>query len=213
MRVLDLFCGGGGAARGYADAGFEVVGVDIEPQSRYPYEFHRADWREFLSNVAPGDYDLIHASPPCQGYSRSTTYGAHVPRLILPVRLALRPLGPYVIENVWDARYTLQNWTLLCGTMFSLPITRHRLFESSFTIDPPPHLPCDGVQTRYARARGWEPHDMVIAGHGSTKGAKEKWKEIMQIDWDVRIEDLSEMVPPAYTRHIGLMYVLSHTGE
>ena len=145
-RLLDLFCGAGGAAMGYHRAGFEVVGVDIKPQPHYPFEFHQADAMTYPLE----GFDAIHASPPCQGYSPHVssessawagTRGKDEPRLIGAVRERL--VGhAYVIENVVGARRELRGPLLLCGTMFGLPIARHRLFEMNWRIgafDAPHH--------------------------------------------------------------------------
>src|SRR5690349_21349641 len=121
-RLLDLFCGAGGAAKGYADAGFEVVGVDHVDQPNYPYEFHKGDallmgaW--LLHN---GDFDAVHASPPCQAYTtlRTLQGGKEYPDLIAPTRDLLQKSGlPYVIENVVGA--PLVNPVQLCGSSFGL---------------------------------------------------------------------------------------------
>src|SRR5690606_26563980 len=120
MRILDLFCGQGGAAVGYHMAGFEVIGVDIDPQPRYPFEFHQGDALEYLAKHG-GEFDAIHASPPCQAYSRATTSGTrgNHPRMIAPLRSALGILGkPYVSENVEGA--PLISPVRLCGSMFDL---------------------------------------------------------------------------------------------
>jgi DNA (cytosine-5)-methyltransferase 1 len=136
-RILDLFCGAGGASAGYARAGFDVVGVDLNPQPRYPFEFHQADALTF-----PLDgFDAIHASPPCQAYStmrRGLWKDREHPDLIAPIRDRLIGADvPYVIENVEGARRLLVNPVLLCGTMFGLgtkegnQLRRHRYFECS----------------------------------------------------------------------------------
>src|SRR3972149_6341276 len=124
--LLDLFCGAGGAARGYQRAGFYVVGVDIKPQPHYcGDEFYRAD---ALTYPLDG-FDAIHASPPCQRYSWCALqkYRINHPDLIGAVRYELVKSGkPYIIENVAGARKLLLNPIKLCGTMFDLPIWRHR---------------------------------------------------------------------------------------
>ena len=107
--LLDLFCGAGGAAMGYHRAGFEVVGVDIDPQPHYPFEFIQADWQEPLW-ILPGVWEregrpyAIHASPPCQAYSGMTKKwgrSADHPDLMEPVREHLAEIGvPFVLENV-----------------------------------------------------------------------------------------------------------------
>jgi len=134
-RLLDLFCGAGGAAKGYHDAGFNVVGVDINPQPHYPYEFIQADAMTF-----PLDgFDVIHASPPCQRYSVvNRGIGNHMshPDLLPGTRDRLVDSGvPWVIENVVGAPMFFP--TMLCGSMFGLGtstglwLRRHRLFECS----------------------------------------------------------------------------------
>lgn len=133
-RLLDLFCGAGGSAVGYARAGFEVVGVDLKSQPRYPFEFHQADAMTY-----PLDgFDAIHASPPCQAYSVAQKLQGNLhPDLIGPTRFRLTESGkPYVIENVVGA--PLLKPTLLQGTMFGLRTERKRLFETSFLLPMPP---------------------------------------------------------------------------
>lgn len=154
--LLDLFCGAGGAARGYQKAGFLVVGVDIEPQPNYVGdEFNQADALEFLTD-AGGDFDAIHASPPCQGYSvmRFLPWlkGREYPLLLKPIISALgRYNVPWVVENVVGARKNhkgllrsgLEDHGLeagwLCGGMFGLPFYRHRLFASNVLWLAPHH--------------------------------------------------------------------------
>ncbi|MFT3871084.1 MAG: hypothetical protein QM714_00325 [Nocardioides sp.] len=158
-RLLDLFCGEGGAGMGYHRAGFDVTGVDNDDKrlAHYPFEHHRADALEYL--LARGrEYDAIHASPTCTGYTRGT---AAIPnryerydRLIAATREALREIGrPYVIENVEGARPELISPVLLCGRMFGLSATdtdgtslvmdRHRLFESNILLLAPEHVKHD----------------------------------------------------------------------
>src|SRR5579859_1295924 len=147
MRILDLFCGAGGAAKGYRDAGFEVVGVDINRQPNYPYEFHQADALVLLDRLLDGgyipgsgwfleDFDAIHASPVCKrwtAYNRRPGHVGEYPDLINPTRERLRESGvPRVIENVpWAP---LQSPVILCGSAFRLDVQRHRGFESSIPL-------------------------------------------------------------------------------
>ena len=156
VRLLDLFCGAGGAAMGYHRASFdEIVGVDIAPQPRYPFEFVQADALEFLADHGY-EFDAIHASPPCQGYSIMHNLpwlrGREYPLLILPTIEMLEALGkPYVVENVMGARHgsaTLKKRGLeahglkagwLCGGMFGLPFYRHRLFATNWMWLAPGH--------------------------------------------------------------------------
>ena len=155
MKLLDLFCGAGGAGMGYHRAGFEIVGVDIAPQPRYPFEFVQADALEFLADHGH-EFDAIHASPPCQGYSIMHNLpwlrGRDYPLLILPAIEMLEALGkPYVVENVMGARHGSKmlkkrgleahglraGW--LCGAMFNLPFYRHRLFATNWMWLAPSH--------------------------------------------------------------------------
>lgn len=149
FRLLDLYCGAGGAGQGYEDAGFEVTGVDIKPQKNNPHEFFCADALEFLENHGH-EYDAIHASPPCQKHSVMTK-GRWQDRiddhtnLIPATRWLLVHLGkPYVIENVEGARKHLIDPVMLCGSMFKLEtkwgsqLRRHRLFECSFPVHDVP---------------------------------------------------------------------------
>ena len=134
--MLDLFCGAGGAGMGYSRAGFDVVGVDINPQPHYPFEFHQADALEYLADHWR-EFDVIHASPPCQAYSMASTQwrksGKQYPDLIKPTRTALQKTGKsYVIENVVGA--PLINPTILNGSFFGMRVRRTRLFETSFPI-------------------------------------------------------------------------------
>jgi SAM-dependent methyltransferase len=160
-RLLDLFCGAGGAAKGYQRAGFYVVGVDIKPQPHYcGDEFHQGD---ALTYPLEG-FDAYHASPPCQGYSimlnlpwlRDKKY----PMLIQPVRELLLAVGkPYIIENVGGARYRTSRQdglkaAFLCGQMFGLPIFRHRYFETNWFWMQPGHPKHEG-SVRDARTLGF----------------------------------------------------------
>jgi DNA (cytosine-5)-methyltransferase 1 len=141
-RALDLFCCAGGAGMGLHKAGFDVVGVDIKPQSRYPFEFHQAD---ALTYPLDG-FDFVWASPPCQGYTAMRhAPGAKgtAPQLIDRVRTRLKASGkPWCIENVEEAAWAMRDPVTLCGSMFRLGaqgcrLQRHRLFECSFKFNPP----------------------------------------------------------------------------
>ena len=210
-RLLDLFCGAGGAAMGYHRAGFEVVGVDIKPQPRYPFEFHQADALEFPLE----GYDAYHASPPCQAYSRATNKqrvyeGFIYPDLISDTRNRLKGTGKhYVIENVVGS--PLETCIILRGDMFSLGVIRPRLFETSFLLFQPQ------VKRRKNMLCGRD-YFRVMSGSGcwckgdEAKGNFEDWKKAMGMEWSDEY-GLTQAIPPAYTEYIGkyLMKYLDST--
>jgi DNA (cytosine-5)-methyltransferase 1 len=217
--LLDLFCCAGGAAMGYYRAGFDVVGVDIAPQPRYPFTFIQADCMT-LDPAFIASFDAVHASPPCQGYSamRHAPGAKGAPRLIAEVRKMLVENGrPWVIENVEEARSEMREPFLLCGSMFGLTaegceLRRHRLFESNVEIIAPPcsHTdgPVVGVYGGHARVRS--------AKHGG-RGTRDVWPnghkavaaEAMGMDW-ATLAEMSEAIPPIYTQFIG-EYLRKHT--
>lgn len=199
---LDLFCCEGGAGMGYALAGYVVTGVDIALQTRYPFTFVLCDALEYLE--AHGHkYDLIHASPPCQGYSNLTpeAHKGKYPKLIPALRAILRRLGkPYVIENVAGARHELENPVMLCGSMFGLRTQRHRYFETNIEVTAP--RPCDHSElpllvTTASKASRAKRHALGIPPK-SVKNAPQAYG----IGW-MSSDGLKEAIPPAYTRHIG----------
>jgi DNA (cytosine-5)-methyltransferase 1 len=205
MRLLDLFAGAGGAAMGYYRAGFtEIVGVDHLPQPRYPFEFEQGDALEFLHSVNYVDFDMIHASPPCQGYSRMRylpwLQGREWPLLIPELRRRLKQTGiSYVIENVVGA--PLLDPVCLCGTMFGLPIYRHRLFECSEWIMHFPHTPHREVigPGRFLNDRRKRSlNGFVSAIRGDAQAAK----QALQVPWMNR-DEACQAIPPAYTEWIG----------
>jgi DNA (cytosine-5)-methyltransferase 1 len=212
-RLLDLFCGAGGAAMGYHRAGFDVVGVDIVPQPNYPFEFVEADAIEYLSETMAVGFDAIHASPPCQAYTQLGK-GDH-PRLIEPTRAALTTVGlPWIIENVVGA--PLLNPVLLCGSAFGLGVRRHRLFESSELLFG---HPCkarhpDPICAYYGK-KGW-----LVWTAGGAKVQREGRRQILRgsvaqapadmgIDWMQTWDEVREAIPPAYTEWIGRQLIAS----
>jgi DNA (cytosine-5)-methyltransferase 1 len=201
MRLLDLFCGAGGSAMGYHRAGFEVVGVDIAPQPRYPFEFHQADALEYLAEHGH-EFDVIHASPPCQPYSvLKGLVSKEYKKLIGDVRGLMSVVGkPYVIENVEGAKSEMINPLTLCGTMFGLKTRRHRLFEMSSPIYFAPAVCRHYLKTQ---RQGMVPHPhkhfISVAGHFSDQDFA---RRAMGIDWMSRAE-LAQAIPPAYTEFIG----------
>lgn len=211
-RLLDLFCGAGGAAMGYYRAGFDVVGVDIKPQPRYPFEFVQGDALEYCA-AHGAEFDAIHASPPCQAYSASRTIRGYTnhPDLVAPTRAALVATGkPYVIENVKGAPL-VEPLVVLYGTMFGLRTMRQRLFEyrgfdMPFTLAP--SKPAKSAKMgRIAKPDQW----ITIAGKGGARGTKQQWMDAIGIDW-MCVEELAQAIPPAYTEYIGrqLLQALNH---
>lgn len=213
MILLDAFCGAGGAGAGYKRAGFEVIGVDLKPQPRYPFEFHQADALEVLLELAEEgevfghSIAAVHASPPCQAYSalRVTRPDLEHPELVEPTRRLLQASGlPYVIENVPGA--PLAAAVVLCGSMFGLgsgkrQLRRHRLFECSFPVMSPP---CHHVGQAIGVYGGGDSAFSRAASkrRGGYQGSKAEKAEAMGIDWMTR-EELNQAIPPAYTEHLG----------
>jgi DNA (cytosine-5)-methyltransferase 1 len=207
-KLLDLFCCQGAASKGYADAGFRVIGVDIAPQPRYPYSFWQRDALEFV-RIHGRHFDAIHASPPCQAYSNAQKIQDNEhPDLIGPVREALLELGkPYVIENVPSA--PLLDPVELCGAMFpGLHTYRHRLFESNFELDVPEHP--EHVHKTVKMGRPLKEGDWYHAvGNFSNVPYV---RENMGVPWMSR-DGIRECIPPAYTEYIGRQLMAHLTGE
>ena len=200
---------------GYHRAGFDVTGVDIAPQPRFPFAFVQADALDYVRDHGC-EFDAIHASPPCQGYSRLRHLpwlaGKDWPLLIEPVRLLLNATGrPWVIENVADAPI---DGVVLCGMMFGLPTYRHRRFECSSLLLQPPHpqhrqivghgrLPNDrgrGTLNAGSRHGSWGNGGLVTVAGGQF--AKADGARALDIDWMLKRE-LAQAIPPAYTEFIG----------
>ena len=201
-RILDLFCGAGGAAVGYHRAGFDVVGVDIEAQPHYPFEFHQLDALEFLSiNDAyqmSQNFDAIHASPPCQAYSTATRERDRHPDLVDPTRRLLQATGlPWVMENVPTAPLT---WGItLCGGMFGMQIRRHRFFECSFMVLQLPH-DCPSEPWEVTGHAGG--HNRQSQSHRKYRDT-EHAKELMGMPWCATSREVTEAIPPKYAEFIG----------
>jgi len=212
-RLLDLFCGAGGAAVGYHRAGFDVVGVDIAPQPRYPFEFHQGD----AMTWPLAGYDAIHASPPCQLWSEATRTGdgrVHHD-LLTPIRARLLTADiPYVIENVPKAPLIAP--IVLCGSMFDLDVRRHRCFEANWGLRDH-HWPCrhriwarrfrpnNSVRRRHGGRLAFVV-DVTGGGSGGYGGRVADWRAAMGIDWMTR-DELTQAIPPAYTEYIGAQLI------
>lgn len=210
-RLLDAFCCQGGAGKGYHDAGFDVVGVDIEPQPRYPFAFVQGDALEFIAEHGH-EFDAIHASPPCQRHSRMSAcrpgLAATYPDLIAPTRELLNKVGrPWVIENVPGA--PLRRDLELCGCQFGLRsprglgVRRTRWFETSpilFALLPAhdhrePALPVTG------HSPGKEWRAAYRHKFGEAPGIDER-RTAMGVPWMSR-DGATECIPPAFTRFVG----------
>jgi DNA (cytosine-5)-methyltransferase 1 len=196
-RLLDIYCGAGGAGFGYHLAGFDVVGVDVKPQPHYPFELIQGD-AIIEAKKRRADFDAFHASPPCQAFTRARKLQDNChPDLIGVTREFLQSTGsPWCIENVPGA--PLINPTLLCGLMFGLNLYRHRLFETSFLcpliLHPPHHAPLAkmGRPVRQGEI-------IQVVGHFSNV---EKGRREMQCPWMSQGE-LAQAIPPQYTKWIG----------
>ena len=223
MRLLDLFSCAGGAGMGYARAGFEVVGVDIEAQPRYPFEFVQTDALEYLTEHAH-EFDAVHASPPCQAYSVTKhSHSIEHPDLLEPTRLALEATGlPYIIENVPGA--PLLDPVLLCGSMFGLKapdddgkllaLRRHRLFESNVWLMGAGGCAHDAtpVGGSYGGGRHRRPADRDRSRRGGYTPAVHVRAALLGIDWPMNQHELAQAIPPAYTEFLGdqLMATISN---
>ena len=214
-KLLDLFCCAGGCAKGYYDAGFEVVGVDIVDRPNYPYEFIKADALEILKNEEfISQFDAIHASPPCQCYSKLKYLSGNVAKweenhvdLVAPTRELLIKTGkPYIIENVEGA--PLINPIKLCGSQFENMYTqRPRLFESNIPLKKP-DAPVVRHKTLKLGEGFAEDGYITVAGTRNPKGMNDIQTKLYYgfalggIDW-MSLEELTQAIPPCYTRWIG----------
>ena len=223
-RLLDLYCGAGGAGVGFDRAGFDVVGVDIAPQPDYPFAFHQLDAlfvlhcllhnggstfthpdgrAEFLTL---SDFAAVHASPPCQAscmLTKGTNKGREYLNLIPQTREALAALNlPTVIENVQGA--DIRRDLTLCGEMFGLGVIRHRYFElSGFLAPQPKHRKHRGRVAGYRHGQWYEGPYFAVYGEGGGKGTVPEWQAAMGIDWTDDRKRIAEAIPPAYTEYIG----------
>jgi DNA (cytosine-5)-methyltransferase 1 len=228
-KLLSLCCGVGGDSMGYSWAGFDVTGVDLNPQPDYPFRFHHADAIEFLIDHGR-EYDMVHAGFPCQGYSWATPRrrrGYYPINLIEQCREVCESYGlPLVMENVREARNKLhlmqqptcdcydpmecehemeytRGWRqplVLCGTMFGLRLLKHRLFDiGGMAVPRPAHHPHSG-----SVAAG---DYVTVAGHGADNARGNytvaSWRAAMGIPWARTRHSLAEAIPPAYTHYIG----------
>lgn len=200
-RLLDLFCCQGGAAKGYADAGFDVTGVDTAPQPRYPYRFVQADAIAYVLEHG-AEFNVIHASPPCQHDSDcQRLQGNTHPDLIAPTRTALQATGrPWVLENVRGALPKMEQPVMLCGPMFGVQTYRHRYFETGggFTL-PQPHHPGHTVpQAKMGRPIPPGHYGQFVGNFSGVQHAR----TVLGVPWMNR-DGIRECIPPAYSHWIG----------
>ena len=204
-KLLDLYCGAGGAGMGYIQAGFDVTGIDINPQPDYPGTFIQGDALAYLA--AHGhEYDAVHGSPPCQAsctLTKGTNKGNEYLNLIPATRALFALLDvPTVIENVQGS--DLRRDYTLCGEMFGLGVIRHRYFEvSRFTPMPPEHKKHRGRVAGYRHGEWFDGPYFAVYGDGGGKGTVAQWQQAMGIDWTGNRKSIAEAIPPAYTRYIG----------
>lgn len=213
LTVLDAFCNIGGTGMGLHLAGFDVVGVDLLPQPRYPFRFVQCDAVEFIREHGH-TFDLISAGPPCQHDCTLTAgtnkgRGVQYPNLLEPTRAALETTGrPYAIEQPpGRASRRMRVDLKLCGEMFDLAVIRHRNFEAGggLTLDQPAHRPHRGLTIGYRHGRlvtEQEGRYFQVYGNGG-KGTVQQWQQAMGIHWTADRRELAEAIPPAYTHLIG----------
>ena len=218
MILVDLFCGVGGAAKGYADAGFEVIGVDNVAQPRYPFRFIEGDAMAALDTwtmdipwkgLHPDNFDVIHASPPCPAYSHlSNRFPSKAPKLIPFVRRYMKAINStfemlYVIESVEGAKPDMENPFRLHGGMFGQRIYRPRLFETNAVLAAPPRgdRPRDPVSI-YGRYEDGRILRTRVDGSTLRAASLEEAQVAMAMPW-ADWHGLKDAVPPIYTRWIG----------
>lgn len=204
MRALDLFCCAGGVSAGLVRAGFEVVGVDIEPQPEYPFTFVQANALTFPLE----GFDFVWASPPCQwatAYKRRPGHVAPVANLIPLTRARLQASGlPYVIENVEGALSEMRDPVKLCGSMFGLDVRRHRLFECSFPVKQPKCR--HELQTpRFAQATNRKNKRSTVEV-GVWRIPLDVQQRAMGIDW-MSLHKLSQAIPPSYSEWLAKQWL------
>lgn len=204
VRLLDLYCGAGGAGMGYRQAGWEITGVDIAPQPDYPGEFIRGDALEYLRDSGR-HFCVVHASPPCQSstaLTKGTNRGREYLNLIPATRAALAGLDvPTIIENVQGS--DLRRDLVLCGEQFGLGVIRHRYFElGRFQPVQPLHKKHRGRVKGWRHGRYYDGPYFAVHGDGGGKGTVAEWQEAMGIAWTANRKSIAEAIPPAYTRYI-----------
>jgi hypothetical protein len=228
LKLLDLYCGAGGAGKGYMDAGYDVYGVDIDPQPDYPGYFHQGDAIAAMTTLLAGgklifnhpggetlfgkeivylsDFAAVHGSPPCQASSaltKGTNKGLEYLNLIPATRELFAEFDvPTIMENVQGS--DLRRDLTLCGEMFGLAVIRHRYFEINGTVIPVPlHKKHRGRVAGYRHGAWYDGPYFAVYGEGGGKGTVAQWQEAMGIHWTNNRKSIAEAIPPAYTSYIG----------
>lgn len=208
MRVLDLFCGAGMASDGYVRAGFDVFGVDINPQPNYPYDFQQADALDILESDLPESFDVIHTSPPCQAHTRAKHLReaqggeSRYLDLLTPTLEILRERWSHklwVAENVPGAP-GMSAAAIECGSAYGLGVRRHRLFLSNILL-------FGSGCWHEEQGRPWGVYHVIgdsIPHGGRTVTSVEQGREVMGVSREIPWDSLKEGFPPAYTEHVGL---------
>lgn len=204
---MDLFAGAGGCSAGYMAAGFHVTAVDTNPRA---LRHNPADTRVVADalQVLGGGLDLagfvaVHASPPCQPYSRTRHlargqgHPTVKPALLEPVMAALEAWGGlWVVENVPGSGL---DGISLCGRAYGLDVKRHRLFSSN--------VPLMGAGCACGRAAPVGVYGRTIGdripGGGVVARDVAHGRAAMGVTWPMPWNYLREAIPPAYARHIG----------
>lgn len=206
-RILDLYCGQGGASTGYYLAGFDVIGVDIKPQPFYPFPFIRRDGLAvLLDDDLLSEVDAIHASPPC--LSETPLRALHPDRdyqdFLTPTMQLLDDLMdiPWVVENVEMTR-KMPGSVMLCGTHFGLGtedrvLRRHRRFLANFPLPNTGRCSCSGKKVGGV-------YGNLTGNVGTVRGFRfspDQARKAMGIDW-MSTRGLTLAIPPDYTRWVG----------
>lgn len=205
-RLLDAYCGAGGATKGYQRAGFHVTGVDIADQPNYCGDvFVQGDAVEFILEHGH-EFVAIHASPPCQAsamLTKGTNRGRIYPQLIPDTRAALKAVGRrWVMENVQGS--DLARYLTLCGEYFELAVIRHRYFElGGFLAFQPEHVPHRGRVAGWRHGEYFDGPYFAVYGNGGGKGTVAQWQAAMGIDWTDDRRELAEAIPPLFAEYIG----------
>lgn len=204
MKLLDLYCGVGGASMGYSRAGFDVTGVDLKHGKRYPFKYIRANVLDILADIEfLNEFDVIHASPPCQTHSITKNLriaqGKSTSKIdLIPETRAglIQSSKPFIIENVMGS--PLIDPIMLCGSAFGLKVRRHRIFESNIKLTG---SVCDHKKQGRPVGVYGSLNDEIPNGGKTAKTISEA-KEVMGIEWGIWTE-LVEAIPPVYTEYLG----------